>query len=233
MTCSAHGSNKFGKPALAALAAFSPSWTGPTWQHEPAACRSRPGRRRSAGARPPAVAVHAATGITASPSATAGREVGHRGDRRMAASRRTRAGRRRSSSRRWPTRGFPPRSRMVDAPVPTVDLTIHFRVALPYRRARARGLRPRPLRQPHRGGRIRRRGRTAVGARRHAHRPQPPARDPATGLRPRPRTATGRGARILMTAPASAAAASTPIPHRRSVACAIHPTTGGPARKPT
>jgi hypothetical protein len=130
VTCAAR-LEQFGKPALAALAAFSPSWSGPAWQHDrppdipgPDAAglpmRERPplpftsywDHRYAFGAAPGEKSDTAETG----------------GWLRLAQAEPVDAIVVAAMADAW----FPAAFAMVDAPVPTVDLTIHFRVALPY-----------------------------------------------------------------------------------------------------
>jgi acyl-CoA thioesterase len=130
VTCSAR-LDQFGKPALAALAAFSPAWTGPQWQHDPPPVvagpdtvglpvRDRPplpfssywDLRYAFGTPPGGKSPTADTGgwiRLAEPEPIDAIVVAAMADA-------------------W----FPAAFAIVDAPVPTVDLTIHFRVALPY-----------------------------------------------------------------------------------------------------
>jgi acyl-CoA thioesterase len=130
VTCSAR-LEQSGRPALAALAAFSPAWTGPAWHHDPPPSvpgadtvglpvRDRPplpftnywDQRFALGASPGDKADRAETGgwlRLAEPQPVDSIVVAAMSDA-------------------W----FPAAFALVDAPVPTVDLTIHFRVALPY-----------------------------------------------------------------------------------------------------
>jgi len=130
VTCSAR-LEQGGRPALAALAAFSPSWSGPAWQHEPAP--SIPG--------PDAVGLPVRDRPPLpftqywDPRFAWGNVPGEKSDRaetggwlRLAEPEEVDAMVVAAMTDAW----FPAAFAMVDAPVPTVDLTIHFRVALPY-----------------------------------------------------------------------------------------------------
>ena len=83
--------------------------------------------------------------------------------------------------------------------VPTIDLTVHLRSIHALAAAAPRRLDGRPVPHDRRRRGLPRGGRPAVGARRHAHRPLPPARPPAhrlTGTRPTAATpAAGRACR--------------------------------------
>jgi acyl-CoA thioesterase len=130
VTCSAR-LEQFGQTALAALAAFSPAWSGPNWQHDPSPdvpdpdavglpVRDRPpmpftnywDHRYALGTPPGGKSDTAETGgwlRLAEPEPVDAIVVAAMADA-------------------WAPAAFA----MVDAPVPTVDLTVHFRVALPY-----------------------------------------------------------------------------------------------------
>jgi acyl-CoA thioesterase len=130
VTCSAR-LDQHGKPALVAISAFSPAWSGPGWQHDRPPdvpgpdtvglpVRDRPplpftqywDHRVAIGAPPGTKSDKAETGgwmRLAEPQPVDAMVVAAMCDA-------------------W----FPAAFAMVDAPVPTVDLTIHFRVALPY-----------------------------------------------------------------------------------------------------
>ena len=130
VTCSAR-LDQFGKPALAALAAFSPAWAGPQWQHDPPPdipgpdtvgllTRDRPpmpftsywDHRFAYGTPPGGKAPTAETGgwiRLAQPEPIDAVVVAAMADA-------------------WHPAAFA----IVDAPVPTIDLTVHFRVGLPY-----------------------------------------------------------------------------------------------------
>lgn len=129
VTCGAR-LEQAGKPALAALAAFSPAWSGPSWQHD--APPSIPGPDTvdlPVRERPPMpftnywdhrFALGTAPGEKSDKAETGGwmrlRDP-QRVDAMVVA----------AMSDAW----IPAAFAMADAPVPTVDLTIHFRVALP------------------------------------------------------------------------------------------------------
>ena len=130
VTCTAR-LDQFGKPALVALGAFSPAWSGPTWQHDPPPdvpgpdtiglpMRDRPplpftsywDHRFALGTAPGEKSDNAETG------GWLRLKEPHPVDAIVVA----------AMSDAW----FPAAFAIVDAPVPTVDLTIHFRVELPY-----------------------------------------------------------------------------------------------------
>jgi acyl-CoA thioesterase len=130
VTCGAR-LDQFDKPALVAVAAFSPAWTGPEWQHDPPPSvpgpdtaglpvRDRPplpftnywDHRFALGSPPGGKADRAETG----------------GWLRLADAEPVDAIVVAAMSDAW----FPAAFAKVDAPVPTVDLTVHFRVAFPY-----------------------------------------------------------------------------------------------------
>ena len=130
VTCSAR-LDQSGKPALAALAAFSPAWPGPQWQHDPPPdipgpetvglrTRDRPPMpftsywdHRFAFGTPPG---------GKSPTAETG------GWMRLTEPEPVDAVVVAAMADAW----IPAAFAIVDAPVPTIDLTVHFRVALPY-----------------------------------------------------------------------------------------------------
>jgi acyl-CoA thioesterase len=130
VTCAAR-LEQSGKPALVALGAFSPAWTGPSWRHDPPPdipgpdtvdlpVRDRPplpftshwDHRYAFGTPPGGKSDTAETGgwlRLAQPEPVDAIVITAMADA-------------------W----FPAAHAMVDAPVPTIDLTVHFRVALPY-----------------------------------------------------------------------------------------------------
>jgi hypothetical protein len=130
VTCSAR-LEQAGKPALAALGAFSPAWSGPTWQHD----------------SPPDIPGPDAVGVTVrdrpplpftdywdlryafgTPPGGKSDTAETEGWLRLAQPEPVDAIVVAAMADAW----FPAAFAMVDAPVPTVDLTVHFRVALPY-----------------------------------------------------------------------------------------------------
>jgi acyl-CoA thioesterase len=130
VTCSAR-LDQFGKPALAALAAFSPAWAGPKWQHDPPPDVPGPD---SAGLpmrdRPPLPFTsywdHRFALGTAPGAKSATAETG--GWIRLAEPEPVDAMVVAAMSDAW----FPAAFSIVDTPVPTIDLTVHFRVVLPH-----------------------------------------------------------------------------------------------------
>jgi acyl-CoA thioesterase len=130
VTCSAR-MEQFGKPALVALGAFSPAWNGPDWQHDAAPHVPGPDApgfpERD---RPPMPFTQYWDHRFA-----LGTPPGLRGDRaetggwlRLAEPERVDAMVVAAMTDAWPPAAFA----LVDTPVPTIDLTVHFRVSLPY-----------------------------------------------------------------------------------------------------
>ncbi len=130
VTCSAR-LEQDGRPALAALGAFSPAWSAVEWQHDP----------------PPPVPPPDAVGLPVrdraplpftdywDPRFALGSAPGEKADRaetggwmRLAEPEPVDAMVIAAMTDAW----FPAVFALVDTPVPTVDLTIHFRVAFPY-----------------------------------------------------------------------------------------------------
>jgi hypothetical protein len=119
------------RPALVAVGAFSPAWSGPTWQHDP----------------PPSIPPPDVVGLPVhdrpllpfasywDPRFALGSLPGEKADRaetggwmRLAEPEPVDAMVIAAMADAW----FPAAFALVDAPIPTVDLTIHFRVVFPY-----------------------------------------------------------------------------------------------------
>jgi hypothetical protein len=130
VTCEAR-LEQAGKPALIALGAFSPAWAGPSWQHEPVPDvpgPDAPGLPVSE--RPPMpftrywdhrYALGTPPGRKADTAETGGWL-------RLAEAQPVDAMVVAAMCDAW----IPAAFALVDTPVPTVDLTVHFRVGLPY-----------------------------------------------------------------------------------------------------
>jgi acyl-CoA thioesterase len=130
VTCSAR-LEQDGRPALIAVGAFSPAWSGPTWQHDPPPSIPSPDAvglpERDRPPLPFSNYWDPRFALGSSPGEKAGRaETG--GWMRLADPEPVDAMVIAAMSDAW----FPAAFALVDAPVPTVDLTIHFRVAFPY-----------------------------------------------------------------------------------------------------
>ncbi len=130
VTCSAR-LDQFGKPTLAALAAFSPAWAGPQWQHDPPPDVPGPNTvGLSLLERPPLPFTsywdhRFAFGTPPggkSPTAESGGWI------RLAEPEPIDAIVVAAMADAWVPAAFA----IVDAPVPTIDLTVHFRHSLPY-----------------------------------------------------------------------------------------------------